>query len=106
MAGFFLPSLPAQRTVISRAGSGRRRSAGSDITELRRYLRLTNRFARRAPSTIARQSPAQKIFVFSEVGIGCMVAPVPFRSEGRVANGTKREAECECRGCVARRGDV
>jgi len=34
------------------------------------------------------------------------IPPVPFRSEGRVANVTKREAECDGRGSGARRGDV
>src|SRR5262249_7403458 len=54
----------------------------------------------------ARQSLRSKIFLFSEIPNHPYIPPVPFRSEGRVANVTKREAECDGRGSGARRGDV
>jgi hypothetical protein len=42
-----------------------------------------------------RQSPAQKIFRFSKNRNQSYIPAVPFRSEGRVANVTKRETECD-----------
>jgi hypothetical protein len=54
---------------------------------------------RRLPIPVKHHT--KKYFDFQKHGIRLIVRLVPFRSEGRVANVTKREAECECCGSVA-----
>jgi hypothetical protein len=59
--------------------------------------------SRRVTPAKYRQSLALKIFRFYRSAIRCTFRLVPFRSEGRVANVTKREAECDGRGGVVSR---